>query len=94
MITKSEKERQELFKKINDVANQLRNKVDGWDFKAYILGFLFYRYLSEDFNNYVNQLEKSANFNYQDWEDEKITEKYPWNKDSKSMLHRNFSEKM
>lgn len=29
MITKSEKERQELFKKINDVANQLRNKVDG-----------------------------------------------------------------
>ena len=74
MITKSEKERQELFKKINDVANQLRNKVDGWDFKAYILGFLFYRYLSEDFNNYANQLAKESNFNYQDLDDEKISE--------------------
>ena len=74
MITKSEKERQELFKKINDVANQLRNKVDGWDFKAYILGFLFYRYLSEDFNNHANQLAKESNFNYQDLEDEKISE--------------------
>ena len=74
MITKSEKERQELFKKINDIANQLRNKVDGWDFKAYILGFLFYRYLSEDFNNYANQLAKESNFNYQDLDDEKISE--------------------
>ena len=75
MITKSEKERQELFKKINDVANQLRNKVDGWDFKMYILGFLFYRYLSEDFVNCANELGKNAGINYQNLDDNKISER-------------------
>ena len=39
-------QRQELFKTIWNIAEDLRNRVDGWDFKAYVLGFLFYRYLS------------------------------------------------
>ena len=58
---KKELERAELHKTIWNVANDLRGSVDGWDFKAYVLGFLFYRYISENFTNYINKTEHDAN---------------------------------
>lgn len=48
-------EKQELFKHIWNVANDLRGKVSGWEFQSYILGTIFYRYLSE---NYVKRINK------------------------------------
>lgn len=43
-----EQEREELHKTIWNIANDLRGSVDGWDFKQYVLGFMFYRYISEN----------------------------------------------
>lgn len=60
MDNKKEIERAELHKTIWAIANDLRGSVDGWDFKAYVLGFLFYRYISENFKNYVNKNEQEA----------------------------------
>ena len=74
MITKTEQERQELFKRIHEIANELRNQVDGWDFKAYTLGILFYRYISQDFINFVNKKENKLHFNYLNLEDKKIND--------------------
>ena len=42
------REREELHKKIWSIADDLRGSVDGWDFKQYILGMMFYRYISEN----------------------------------------------
>ena len=42
------------------MANELRGSVDGWDFKQYVLGMLFYRYISENFARYVNAGEIEA----------------------------------
>lgn len=44
---KREQERTELYRTIWALANELRGSVDGWDFKQYVLGMLFYRYISE-----------------------------------------------
>ena len=52
---KREQEREELHRTIWNIANDLRGSVDGWDFKQYVLGMLFYRYISENFSNYINQ---------------------------------------
>lgn len=41
-------ERAELHKAIWRIANDLRGSVDGWDFKSYVLGMLFYRFISEN----------------------------------------------
>ena len=49
----STQQKQELFKSIWAIANELRGSVDGWDFKQYVLGMLFYRYISENITNYV-----------------------------------------
>lgn len=57
---RKEQERAELHKSIWAVANDLRGSVDGWDFKAYVLGFLFYRYISENFANYIDAIEHEA----------------------------------
>ena len=46
--TTKEAERAELHKTIWRIANDLRGSVDGWDFKQYVLGMLFYRYISEN----------------------------------------------
>ena len=47
------------------IANELRGSVDGWDFKSYVLGFLFYRFISEDLTNYINKGEwESGNKGY------------------------------
>lgn len=53
-------ERAELHKTIWRIANDLRGSVDGWDFKSYVLGFLFYRYISENLTEYVNASERDA----------------------------------
>ena len=47
-------EKGELHKTIWRLANELRGSVDGWDFKQYVLGFLFYRFISENLTNYIN----------------------------------------
>lgn len=73
MDNKKEIERAELHKTIWAIANDLRGSVDGWDFKAYVLGFLFYRYISENFKNYVNKNEQEAgiaDFDYAKMSDE------------------------
>ena len=54
---KKEQERDELHRTIWNMANDLRGSVDGWDFKQYVLGMLFYRYISENFAKYVNEWE-------------------------------------
>ena len=45
--TKKEQERDELHKAIWGIADDLRGSVDGWDFKQYVLGMMFYRYVAE-----------------------------------------------
>lgn len=57
---KKEQERDELHRTIWSMANDLRGSVDGWDFKQYVLGMLFYRDISENFVNYVNEGEIEA----------------------------------
>ena len=49
-----EQERSELHRAIWEIANDLRGSVDGWDFKQYVLGSLFYRFISENLTNYIN----------------------------------------
>lgn len=55
-----EHERAELHRSIWQIANDLRGSVDGWDFKQYVLGMLFYRFISENLTNYVNKHEHRA----------------------------------
>lgn len=57
---KKEQERDELHRAIWAVADDLRGSVDGWDFKNYVLGTMFYRYISENLTDYINQGEVSA----------------------------------
>ncbi len=69
---KKEMERAELHRTIWAIADEMRGSVDGWDFKSYILGILFYRYISENITNYINKGEwESGNkdFNYADLDD-------------------------
>lgn len=56
----SNREREELHKAIWSIADDLRGSVDGWDFKQYILGIMFYRYISENITNYINDGERKA----------------------------------
>lgn len=53
-------ERNELHSTIWKIANELRGSVDGWDFKSYVLGMLFYRYISEHLARYINEEERKA----------------------------------
>jgi type I restriction enzyme M protein len=67
MTNRSETERAELHKTIWRIANDLRGSVDGWDFKTYVLGMLFYRFISENLTSYLNEQERragSADFDY------------------------------
>lgn len=73
MNNKKEREREELHKTIWKIANELRGSVDGWDFKQYVLGLLFYRFISENIENYVNENQRKAGikgFKYRDISDE------------------------
>ena len=72
----STRQRSELHKTIWAVANDLRGSVDGWDFKNYVLGFMFYRFVSENLTNYINQLQHDAgdvNFSYANLDDSAVT---------------------
>ncbi|MDR1276217.1 MAG: type I restriction-modification system subunit M [Candidatus Accumulibacter sp.] len=60
MNNNKEAERAELHKTIWRIANDLRGSVDGWDFKSYVLGMLFYRFISENLTAYLNTQERSA----------------------------------
>lgn len=65
--TTKEAQRAELHKTIWRIANDLRGSVDGWDFKSYVLGMLFYRFISENLTAYINHGEHEAgdaSFNY------------------------------
>jgi type I restriction enzyme M protein len=53
-------QRDQLHKTIWRIANELRGSVDGWDFKQYVLGFLFYRFISENLTNYINTNQVKA----------------------------------
>lgn len=55
-----EQERDELHRAIWQIANDLRGNVDGWDFKAYVLGILFYRFISENLTSFINKEERRA----------------------------------
>ncbi|MEI6680001.1 MAG: type I restriction-modification system subunit M N-terminal domain-containing protein, partial [Mariniphaga sp.] len=62
-----EQERDELHRTIWQIANDLRGSVDGWDFKSYVLGMLFYRFISENLTVYINKEEQrtgNTNFDY------------------------------
>ena len=70
--TKKEQEREELHRAIWAIADDLRGAVDGWDFKSYVLGTMFYRYISENIASYINQGEIDAgnpDFCYEDMPD-------------------------
>lgn len=73
MDSKKEQQRAELHSTIWKIADDLRGSIDGWDFKAYVLGMLFYRYISENITNYINKGEWDAGdkeFDYTKLEDE------------------------
>lgn len=58
--TQTTQERDELHRAIWAIADELRGAVDGWDFKNYVLGTMFYRYISENLCNYINKGEREA----------------------------------
>lgn len=64
-------QQQELRAKIWRIANDVRGSVDGWDFKQFVLGTLFYRFISENFTNYIEGGDDSVN--YAKYSDDKIT---------------------
>jgi len=64
-------QRQELQAKIWKIANDVRGSVDGWDFKQFVLGTLFYRFISENFTNYIEGGDDSVN--YEKYPDKDIT---------------------
>jgi len=74
---KKEQERAELHRTIWNIANDLRGSVDGWDFKQYVLGMLFYRYISENLTDYINRGEREAgkpDFDYSKLKDNEADE--------------------
>lgn len=75
--TKKEQERDELHRAIWAIADELRGAVDGWDFKNYVLGTMFYRYISENLTHYINSGEQeagNADFDYTSMPDEEAEE--------------------
>ncbi|MDR2266032.1 MAG: type I restriction-modification system subunit M [Christensenellaceae bacterium] len=75
---KKEQERAELHRAIWSIANDLRGSVDGWDFKQYVLGMMFYRYISENLTDYLNADERAAtsnaSFDYARLKDEEVSD--------------------
>ena len=72
-------QRAELHRKIWAIADNVRGAVDGWDFKQYILGILFYRFISENMTEFFNKAEHEAGdleFNYADISDEEAEEDF------------------
>lgn len=74
---KKEQEREELHRAIWAIADELRGAVDGWDFKNYVLGTMFYRYISENLTAYINDGEAAAGntgFDYAKMNDKEVEE--------------------
>ena len=74
--TKKEQERDELHRAIWAIADELRGAVDGWDFKNYVLGTMFYRYISENLTSYINNGEIEAgntDFDFAQMSDEDLS---------------------
>ena len=72
-------QRKELHQRIWAIADDVRGAVDGWDFKQYILGILFYRFISENMSAYFNEAEHAAGdleFSYADISDEEAEEDF------------------
>lgn len=59
---KSIEQRVELHHKIWQIANEVRGSIDGWDFKQYVLGTIFYRFISENFATYMESGDDSINY--------------------------------
>ena len=75
-INKSQ-QRDELHRAIWAIADELRGSVDGWDFKNYVLGTMFYRYISENLTAYINRGERDSGnteFDYAKMPDEEAEE--------------------
>jgi len=73
MKNNEEIEGNELYKTIRRVSNDLRGSVDGWDFRGYVFGMLFYRFISENLVGYINEHEHKAGdlgFDYSRFSDE------------------------
>jgi type I restriction enzyme M protein len=68
----SNQQRAELQRQIWQIANDVRGSVDGWDFKQYVLGTLFYRFISENFASYMEGGDESVN--YAELDDDVISE--------------------
>jgi len=74
---KKAQEREELHRAIWAIADELRGAVDGWDFKNYVLGTMFYRYISENLTAYINDGEVAAGnagFDYSKMNDKDVEE--------------------
>ena len=65
-----ESQRTELHKTIWSIAEDLRGSIDGWDFKQYVLGMLFYRFISENLCAYLAEQEDDPDFDYAALSDE------------------------
>lgn len=73
LVNNETTQRAELHRKIWAIADKVRGSVDGWDFKQYILGILFYRFISENITEFFNAAEREAGdlyFNYAEISDE------------------------
>ncbi|MGX9358663.1 type I restriction-modification system subunit M [Mycoplasma sp. 128] len=78
MDNKKEIERAELHKAIWKIANDLRGQVDGWEFKNFVLGTMFYRYISEHITSWWNENEQDSdpNFDYANYDDKLADEEF------------------
>ena len=65
-------QRAELQRRIWQIANDVRGAVDGWDFKQYVLGTLFYRFISENFIDYITGGDASVDYAAMEDDDETI----------------------
>lgn len=67
------KQREELQAAIWKIANEVRGAVDGWDFKQFVLGTLFYRFISENFVLFMENGDESIDYTH--WPDEQLSQK-------------------
>ena len=78
-MAKEQEQRDELHRRIWAIADDVRGAVDGWDFKQYILGILFYRFISENISDYFDRAEHEAGdteFRYADLSDDEALEDF------------------
>lgn len=66
-------QREELQAAIWKIANEVRGAVDGWDFKQFVLGTLFYRFISENFVLFMEDGDESIDYTH--WPDEQLSQK-------------------